>query len=43
MIGNDHVRFGPGATGKGPAQQAPRQWPTGTAAADNNRDVTRPK
>src|SRR5664280_903652 len=33
MIGNDHVRFGPGATGKGPAQQAPRQWPTGTAPA----------
>jgi len=31
MIGNDHVRFGPGATGKGPAQQAPRQWPTGTS------------
>jgi hypothetical protein len=28
MIGNGHVRFGPGATGKGPAR-APRQWPTG--------------
>ena len=25
--------FGPGAAGKGPAQQAPRQWPTGTQAA----------
>jgi len=30
MIGNDHVRFGPGAAGKGPVRQAPRQRPTGT-------------
>ena len=30
MIGNDQVRFGPEAAGKGPAQQAPRQRPTGT-------------
>jgi len=30
MRGNSHVRFGPGAAGKGPAQQAPRRRPTGT-------------
>jgi hypothetical protein len=30
MIGNDQVRFGPEVAGKGPAQQAPRQRPTGT-------------
>jgi hypothetical protein len=41
MIGNDHVRFGPGATGKGPAQQAPRQWPTGTTA-ETATETTRP-
>ena len=32
MIGNDQVRFGPGAAGKGP-DQVPRQRPTGACAA----------
>ena len=31
MRGNPHVRFGPEAAGKGPAQQAPRRRPTGAA------------
>ena len=30
MIGNDQVRFGPGAAGKGP-DQVPRQRPTGAS------------
>ena len=29
MRGNPHVRFGPGAIGKGPTYRAPRRWPTG--------------
>ena len=29
MTGNDHVRFGPGVAGKGPALRAPRRRPTG--------------
>ena len=32
MTGNDHVRFGPGAAGKGPALRAPRRRPTGIRA-----------
>jgi hypothetical protein len=33
MPGNGHVRFGPEAAGKGPAQRAPRRRPTGTPAS----------
>ncbi len=29
-----HVRFGPGATGKGSIIGTPRQWPTGTKVGD---------
>jgi hypothetical protein len=29
MRGNPHVRFGPGAVGKGPDYRAPRRRPTG--------------
>src|SRR6266508_4636330 len=35
MRGNSHVRFGPGAVGKGPARQAPRRRPTGTGVDDD--------
>ncbi len=34
MRGNSHVRFGPGAVGKGSAQQAPRRRPTGALKGD---------
>jgi hypothetical protein len=40
------ARFGPGVAGKGPAQQAPRQRPTGTAAQrlpEARRHVHRPR
>ena len=34
MTGNDHVRFGPGVAGKGPALRAPRRRPTGIPGGD---------
>ena len=41
MTGNDHVRFGPGVAGKGPALRAPRRRPTGIPAA-GRRPLLRP-
>jgi hypothetical protein len=38
MTGNDHVRFGPEAAGKGPALRAPRRRPTGIPGG-NGRPV----
>ncbi len=43
MRGNSHVRFGPGAVGKGSAQQAPRRRPTGALKGEMAMAETRRK